>query len=306
MAIDPVLYLFPELEDVNMSSLETKFTVIFGTCLFFLVLFTSSYVGSYLFVPSFTTKLRSKEKVFWCLAFIRAVFGFSASFVGVWYLLVDDLLLKDVTNANNVTTFMAVYVTVGFFLLECILLFASNIYFRFFDPYLFLHHFLSLIGYSIASAYDGKGHFFGIVGLLLEATTPFSCFCWVLLKCEMTRLRIWRLNQLILVHLFHCRTTLEGFFYYMYITRWEVIKAEMPVPISVILLTQLTMNFFVFTPYWTYKKMVQLLNPVDWNHPELTKMKVAANGSVANGVTIDGPQTHKEHKRTRRRRVKKE
>ena len=240
MAIDPVLYYFPQLEGVSMTSLQTKATVVAATGLFFLVLFFLSLLLSRLFVDSFTRRLRAKEKVFWCLAIARATFGFGASVVSIWFLFFDDLLRKDVVHANNVTTFMAIYVTVGFFTFECVALFSSNIYFRFFDPFLFTHHFLSLVGYCIAIAFDGKGHFFAVVGLLLEMTTPFSCFCWMLLKCEMTSLRIWKLNQMVLVHLFHCRTTLEGYFYYMYFSQWDNVREGMPLAISMTLLVQLT------------------------------------------------------------------
>ena len=251
-----------------MTSLTTKLTVISATCLIFLVLFILSFIGSYLFVPSFTKLLRTKEKVFWCLAFVRAMFGLGASTVALWFLFMDDILRNDIVDGKNVTSFIAVYVTVGFFVFESAALFSSNAYFRFFDPFLFSHHFLCLIGYSIATVYDGKGHFFAVVGILLEMTTPFSCFCWMLLKCEMTHLAIWKLNQLVLIHLFHARTTLEGYLYYKYFEQWENVKEGMPVAISTIMLTQLTLNFFLLTPYWTYKKTMQLSNPIDWNHPE--------------------------------------
>ena len=47
------------------------------------------------------------------------------------------------------------------------------------------------------------------------------------------------------------------------------------------LYTQLSITFFVLTPYWTYKKMIQLFNPVDWNHPELANStRVVQNGVI--------------------------
>ena len=42
----------------------------------------------------------------------------------------------------------------------------------------------------------------------------------------------------------------------------------MPLPLKTLLYTQLTLQFFILTPYWTYKKMGQLYNPVDWNFPD--------------------------------------
>lgn len=295
MVVDPAVYFFPNLEDVLWTSLETKLTVVALAFLSFTALFVLGYVVSYLFVPPFRTKLRSKDKIFWGLTLVRAIFGVCAIVVGLWYLFVDDILLKDVVNGHNVTTFVTVYIVTGFFLFECVSLVAFNIYFRFFDPFLFAHHFLCLVGFSISISYNGKGHFLGVVSLLLEATTPFSCVCWMLLKCNMAHLTLWKLNQLVLVHLFHCRTTLEGFLYYMIYTQWDNVKENLPVPITALTFLGLTLNFFVLTPYWTYKKMSQLFKPVDWNHPELSTTQVVANGAAHNG-----------HIRSKKRRTKRE
>jgi len=57
----------------------------------------------------------------------------------------------------------------------------------------------------------------------------------------------------------------------------------MPLPIFILLYTQLVLQFFMLTPYWTYKKMMQLFNPVDWNHPETQNRQVFMNGDAMNG-----------------------
>ena len=279
---DPVAYLFPSTADVDMRKLETKVLIIFSTFVATSIIFACSYLISYRFV-TFRSHLRTKEKIFWCLAFVRAAFGFMASFFGAWYLAFDDTLQKDVVNGHSQTSFLAVYICVGFFVFECCALYLSNIVFKGFDPFLFMHHTLSLVGFSTA-AYYGNTHFFAVVGMLLEMTTPFSCFCWMLLKAKMSHLTIWKVNQIVLVHLFHCRTTLEGYFLYKSYMQWDNIVTTMPGPMMFLLYTQLSLQFFLLTPYWTYKKMMQLFNPVDWNHPDLQSPKVAAT-RVLNGAS---------------------
>ena len=264
---DPVVYIFPSLANWDMRTLETALTVVASTFIVASVVFILSYVTSYRFVLTFRARLRTKEKVFWCLAFVRALFGFVASFLGFWYLAFDNTLHRDVVKGHTQTSFLAVYISVGFFIFECLALFSSNIIFRSFDPFLAVHHSLSLIGFSMA-AYYGNTHFFAIVGLLLEMTTPFTCFCWMLLKAGKADTFIWQFNQLLLVHLFHCRTTIEGFFFYKSYYQWTNIYLNMPLPLKTLLYTQLTLQFFILTPYWTYKKMGQLYNPVDWNFPD--------------------------------------
>lgn len=281
---DPAVYLFPGLGDVDMRKRETKALVISITFIIFTLVFFLSYLASFSFF-TFRSKLRTKEKVFWCLAFVRAVFGFFGFAVGFWYIGFDNTLQKDVVNGSSQSSFLAVYITVGFFLFECFALFSSIALFGGFDPFLVAHHTLSLVGISTVAYYEST-HFFGMSGLLLEMTTPFSCFCWMLLKADMADLSIWKANQLILVHLFHCRTTVEGYFFYKMYMQWENVIHHMPGPILGMLLIQLTLQFFIITPYWTYKKMGQLFNPVDWNHPELQRPSM----ELKNGQISDGKQ----------------
>ena len=289
---DPVVYFFPSVATWDMHTLNTKLSVIVTTFAVATVVFLLSYIASYKLVTTFRSRLRTKEKVFWCLAFVRAIFGFIASFFGAWYLAFDDTLQRDVVYGHSQSSFLAVYISVGFFIFECLMLFGSNIIFRNFDPFLAMHHTLSLVGFSVCTYY-GNTHFFAVVGMLLEMTTPFTCFCWMLLKANKADLFIWQFNQLVLVHLFHCRTTLEGFFFYKSYYQWSNIVDNMPLPLKILLYTQLSLQFFILTPYWTYKKMGQLYTPVDWNFPDsfmrrLSRtwswMSNSGNGAELNGV----------------------
>ena len=281
---DPFVFLVPRLAEVDMEKWETKAIVMGATFVISIIVFFLSYCASFTF-QTFRSKLRTKEKVFWCLAFVRALFGFFSAFVGFWYIAFDDTLQKDVVNGHSQTSFLSVYIACGFFIFECLALFSSIALFGGFDPFLVTHHTLSLIGYGTVAIY-GNTHFFSVCGMLLEMTTPFSCFCWMLLKADMAHLPIWKFNQLVLVHLFHCRTTVEGYFYYKLYMQWDNVWYHMPTPIFWMLLTQLTLQFFILTPYWTYKKMGQLFNPVDWNHPELQRRRsIAANGTTPIGTS---------------------
>ena len=226
-------------------------------------LFALSYFVS--FVSSTFRSLKTKEKVFWCLSVVRALFGIFCTFISCWHIFVDTTLYKDVVETTTFSSHYAIYITVGFFIFECTMLFSSNIIFREFDSFLASHHLLSLLGYG-AILYSGKIHFFGTISLLNEMTTPFSCLCWVLLKAKMANTYAWKANQIVLIHLFHCRTLLEGYLYVMSYRHWNNIVTNMPWYNFLVLYIFLTLAFFVLTPYWTYKKTKQLFKPEDWNH----------------------------------------
>ena len=281
MPPDPLAYLFPQLEGTDVNSSATKVAIVGISFIVWSVVFIICYFVSYHFV-TFRRYLSSKEKVFWCLAIIRALFGVVSTFFGVWYLAFDSTFYDDVVNTLTVSSFVGLHMGIGFFVLENVALYASSVLFHSFDRFLAIHHGLSLLGGSIV-AYYGKGHYFAMIGLLLEITTPFSCICWLFIKAKMAHLRIWRINQLILVHLFHCRTTIEGYLFLKTYFQWDNIWNNMPLPIFILLYIQLVLQFFMLTPYWTYKKMMQLFNPVDWNHPETQNRQVFMNGDVMNG-----------------------
>ena len=232
--------------------------------------FGLSYIVS--FNSSTYHSLKTKEKVFWCLAFARALFGVFCTFISCWYIFVDTTLFEDVVKVSTFSSHLAVDVVVGFFIFECTALFSSNIIFREFDMALAAHHLLSLLGFG-AIVYSEKIHFFATVSLLNEMTTPFSCLCWMLIKAKLADTYVWKINQIILVHLFHCRTLLEGYLFLMSYRQWDNVITNMPWYNFMLLYVFLSLAFFILTPYWTYKKTKQLFKPEDWNHPEEKKKK---------------------------------
>ena len=54
-------------------------------------------------------------------------------------------------------------------------------------------------------------------------------------------------------------------FWYITYHNWEYIWRDMPMSVFLALYVQLTLVSLVMTPYWTYKKTAQMINPVDWN-----------------------------------------
>ena len=262
MVVDPLLYLFPSLSEVDVDSPRIRLAVIFATFAFFSAVFLAAYLLS-CNLYTFKYALTKKEKVFWCLSFVRGVFGLTSTALGAWYLFVDDTLQRDVLNSHTVTSELSVSYAVGFFVFECLALYASNIVFRTFDSFLFTHHTLSLAVYVIGLYYQ-KGHFFATIGLILEMSTPFSCLCWVLIKCKLANTRLWKANQFLLVHLFHGRSFVEAYCLYLSLRQYRLMM-QAPIAVLFALYVPLTIQLFILTPYWTWKKTQQLLKPVDWN-----------------------------------------
>ena len=255
----------PLAQLIGITAIPSKATVISYSVMVSFAVFGLAYLVSFHF--STYRSLKTKEKVFWCLAFARALFGVFCIFTSCWYIFVDPTLFEDVILASTLSSHFIVDVVVGFFMFECIAFFSSCIVFREFDMALAAHHLLSLLGYSLV-VYSEKSHFFSTLSILDEMTTPFSCLCWMLIKAKMADTYVWKINQIILVHLFHCRTLLEGYLFLWSYRQWDNIITNMSWPHFVVLYLFLTLQLLVLTPYWTYKKTKQLFKPEDWNHLE--------------------------------------
>ena len=263
----------PLAQLIGITAIPSKATVISYSVVVFFAMFGLSYLVS--FHSSTYRSLKTKEKIFWCLAFPRALFGVFCTFISCWHIFVDPILFKDVVNTSTFSSHFAVDVVVGFFIFECTAFFSSNIVFREFNMILAAHHLLSLLGFG-AIVYSEKIHFFSTISLLNEMTTPFSCLCWMLIKAKMADTYVWKINQIILVHLFHCRTLLEGYLFLWSYRQWDNIITNMSWPHFVVLYLFLTLQLLVLTPYWTYKKTKQLFKPEDWNHSEEKKRQEQA------------------------------
>jgi len=152
----------------------------------------------------------------------------------------------------------------GFFIFEELTLIYFDIKYGTFSKELHLHHFISFNGFLLA-AYYNRAHFYAAKGFILEASTPFSCICWCLLKLKLEKTKAWKINQWILIYVFHLRSVYELWWWSDVYQDWNNIKENLPWPYTINMLIGLTVVTFWLTPYWTYKKTVQFFYPTDWN-----------------------------------------
>ncbi|XP_050411622.1 protein CLN8 [Patella vulgata] len=268
--------IHPKLVQLDYESSEVKKQLILGSFFFFFGTYIFSMIVSPVIFSSYKN-LKTKEKVFWHLAIVRSVFGIFAGLVGLWALSTPTNLDRDVVFGTTATTYFAIATTVGFFTFECTALLISDIIFRNYSMLLNLHHWLSLVGYSIV-LFSGSSHFFAGKGLVLEMSTPFSAICWTMLKCGKEKSFLWKANQFFLVHTFHCRSIVECYLLFTSYKNWDYIYTQMPSPVFYALYIQLPLITFVMTPYWTYKKTVQMVQQKDWNFED--SEKGVGNGSI--------------------------
>uniref|UniRef100_A0A8D3A5M3 CLN8 transmembrane ER and ERGIC protein n=1 Tax=Scophthalmus maximus TaxID=52904 RepID=A0A8D3A5M3_SCOMX len=215
--------------------------------------------------PAPTGRFFAKERVFWDLAATRAAFGVQSTVAGLWALTGDDALTADKVRGQEDWSWFNVLTATGFFAFENVALHASSVAFWSFDLPLATHHFFALSGYAGAVVWDSLGHFLPMVTLLLEVSTPFTCISWMLLKAGWARTMIWRANQWVMIHMFHCRMVLTYYLWWVALTHWGELSAHVALPQRLLFFTGLALLTLIINPIWTHKKTMQLLNPVDWN-----------------------------------------
>ncbi|KAJ8302269.1 hypothetical protein KUTeg_021256 [Tegillarca granosa] len=275
-----VEYIHPALATADYRKTSVKLFFIFASFLFFAAVY--SICAAFSAATRTYNNLRRKEKLFWNLAIVRAIYGIFCTVVGIWAIFIDTELNKDAVYATTPTSYFALTVTVGFFVFECSMILVTDIVYKQVSILLNIHHWLSLIGYSTLMIVESS-HFFGTKGLILEMSTPFSAICWTVLKAGKAHSLFWKANQFLLVHTFHLRSVVEFYLWYETYMHWDRIWDAMPAVLFTFLYVQLTLVTFVMTPYWTYKKTQQMITPVDWNFEDSENNK-ASNGVVKKDV----------------------
>lgn len=227
-----------------------------------LTLFFTTGFLSRLLIPQVRT-LKAKEQMFWQLACVRAVCGF----LTIWAFRLaffDGRLGKDHVLASTDEAWAFFTLMTGFFIFEEFTLIYFDIKYKTFSKELHMHHFFAFNGFFLAIFYN-RGFYYGAKAFILEASTPFSCVCWCLLKLKLEKTFVWKLNQMILIHVFHLRSAYEMWWWYDIYTDWHHIKATMPILYTANMIAGLSIVSLWLTPYWTYKKTVQFFFPTDWN-----------------------------------------
>ena len=185
---------------------------------------------------------------------------------------IDKRLSVDHVFASTDASWTFVIVIFGFFIFEELTLIYFDLRYRTFSKELHLHHFFAFNGYFIAAMSD-RGHYYAAQTFVLEASTPFSCLCWCLLKLKLENTKAWKINQWILIYVFNARTFYELYCWYIFYNDWDNMKMNLPFVFKANMFTGLAVITFWLTPYWTYKKTAQFFVPVDWNAEAKGKKK---------------------------------
>uniref|UniRef100_UPI00398F1745 protein CLN8 n=1 Tax=Pristiophorus japonicus TaxID=55135 RepID=UPI00398F1745 len=252
------------LFDMNYFSWHVRCTVIAAGFLFYSLIFIFSHVLSLVLSVTYCS-LPAKEKVFWNLAATRGFFGIQGTVTGLWALLKDPVLHADKILGQQNWCWFNILTALGFFAFENVAFHGSNVVFRTFNVALTIHHFFAISGFASTLIWDNLGHYLPMVILLLEMSTPFTCVSWMLLKAGFSHILLWKLNQWLMIHLFHCRMILTYHVWWVCWQNLEIVKLYVAVPQAVLCFSGLFLLTFIINPYWTRKKTWQLFNPADWN-----------------------------------------
>ncbi|KAI6647253.1 Protein CLN8-like [Oopsacas minuta] len=250
-------------------------SLLFDIALFFLVYLYSQRLKTFKALPN-------KHKVFWCLTGVRAIFGIHTVIFCGLTALKDSELYNDKVFGRTLSSDFFIARIVGFFIFECMFLFMSDIVFKTLNKGLAIHHTLSLLGFAVGS-YINQGHFFGIVGIIMEMSTPATSICWMLIQAKLSKHYFWKINQHILIYLFNTRQNLGFYAIYHIWAQWSYIHANMNGYFQWLILANSLIVTLILNPYWTYKKTVQLYSGEDWNFTPLAKPKASAFPIIATG-----------------------
>ncbi|XP_003412013.1 protein CLN8 [Loxodonta africana] len=268
--------------DLDYASWKIRLTLAVAGFFFYLGVFIVCHQLSSSLNATYHS-LVAKEKVFWNLAATRAVFGIQSIAAGLWVLLVDPVLHADKALNQQNWSWFSVATATGFFFFENVAVHLSNLFFRTFDLFLATHHLFAFFGFLGLAVNLKAGHYLAMTTLLLEMSTPFTCISWMLLKAGWSESLFWKLNQWLMIHLFHCRMILTYHMWWVCFWHWDALVNSLYLPHFALFLVGLALLTLIINPYWTHKKTQQLLSPVDWNfaQPETKSCQPGrANGQI--------------------------
>lgn len=201
--------------------------------------------------------------MFWSLAVVRGIYGAIGSILSGYERYLDDAMQTHPTEAKTYLSSILVLTHLGFFLFEWPALCYFDFRYKSFSKELHVHHVIALVGFA-STCYMDMCHYTALSGFLLEMSTPFSCVCYCLIKAGMADSKIWFVNQLLLVHVFHLRSVVEmgmAFEIYKYWNEYSKISIIWRIDFF----GGVAAMLFFLTPFWTYKKTKQLFEKADWN-----------------------------------------
>ena len=183
---------------------------------------------------------------------------------------VDKRLTIDYVMATTDDSWLLITIACGFFIFEESTLIYFDIKYSSFSKELHAHHFLTLNGFYL-SAYYNRAHYYASKMFLLQISTPFTSICWCLLKLKLEKSKAWKINQWILIYIFHSRSILELSLWYDIYHNWNNIKLNLPWPYTINMMIGLAALTVWLTPYWTYRKTIQYFYPNYWYQKDKKK-----------------------------------
>ncbi|XP_073531476.1 protein CLN8-like [Phyllobates terribilis] len=247
--------------DLDYSSWNTRLTLIAAGFLFYVGIFAFSHLASIVLFATYRS-LSAKDKILWNTVTTRASFGLLCYVAGLNALFIDPVLAADKITGQQGWAAFIILIATGFFLYENVALFIYNSVFWIFNISDAAHHISAFIGCFGAAICSTAGHYLPIAALLLEMATPFTCTSWILIKAGYLQTFIWKVDQWIVVHLFHCRMFLTYHLWWVSLNNYDRLVKSTTVLYVAFFFFSLILLTFMLNPYWTYMKTKQLLTPV--------------------------------------------
>ena len=226
------------------------------TILCFIIFFSLVSGLTFLLSSRFDMFKSRKDKITWCIKVPRLVYAVICSFLGFYWVVLDDTLHKDIVHAKTPLSVLGLH----FYVAQYIFDIAFNLFLNTMDRPLWEHHVLSIILVGV-SAYYEKAHYTVAAGFLEEIVVPPAIFKWWLLKMGS---RPWvrlclKVNQIAIVFLYNCRSLNEIYTCFLIYVQWEVIWSDMPLPLLVVDVAALYICLLYLTPYWTCRAIKRFI-----------------------------------------------
>ena len=210
-------------------------------------------------VTRFRRKLLTMEmELVWTQTIVHLVFSLIAAPLSVWYLLFEPSLSSDIANSVTTQSVLLMCIMIGFMACEVATLLASNYILRFFNRSIFCQDVVMIFGACLLLHYN-QAHFFGLMGIALEAVYVFSSLSWIAKQNgALFGSNTWRFFHIVTIHMCNYCPLLGIYSLILSYRQIDSLLANLSVLALVVLYACMMLEFFFVFPSWSMKLMEDL------------------------------------------------
>ncbi len=247
-------YLSPVIFDAKTGQ-HVKFHSVLLSFTFFSLLYIA--VNLMILLVTIYTKLSKEMEVIWTQTIVHVIFSSIVSPFSIWYLYADSAFVNNISHTATDESSLLMCITIGFMVHEITTSLTTNWNLGS-RNYSIVYQDLVMLSCCCLILHYDRAHVFGLIAMTMEGVYIFDSISWILAQFNLLRTFIWKLIQVITIHLCNYCTMLGVYCLWMSYQQFDSLLNCLPVPVLSLFFTSFIIEMFIVIPSWSIKLMEML------------------------------------------------